>query len=71
MSTSTDIVKNTMAGLWTAPTIASRTSTSITVSGINSFSDWIIGELPTPGFSGLTVSPSITYGASSVAWAAR
>jgi len=63
MSTSADVVGKYSGGTWTHPTVASRTSTSITVSGITSFSDWVIGELPVPTFS--MSSQTITYGASS------
>jgi hypothetical protein len=63
MSTSTDVVGKYSGSTWTHPTVASRTTTSITVSGITSFSDWVIGELPVPTFA--VTSQTITYGASS------
>jgi hypothetical protein len=65
MSTSTDVVGKYSGGNWTKPTVASRTATSITVSGVTSFSDFVIGELPVPTFTGLS-SKTISYGASSV-----
>ena len=52
--------------VWTRPAVAGRTSTSITVSGITSFGDFVIGELPVPVFSNLS-SKTNTYGTTSVA----
>jgi hypothetical protein len=65
MSTSASVVGKYNGSIWSLPTVASRTSTSVTVSGISSFSDWVIG-LATPSFSSLTASPSIPYGTSSI-----
>ena len=65
MSTTADYVAKYSGGVWTKPTVANRTATSITVSGITSFSDWVIGELPVPSFSNLS-SKTISYGSSSL-----
>ena len=65
MSTAADAVAKYLGGSWTHPTVTARTSTNITVAGITSFGDWVIGDLPVSAFSGLT-SKTITYGSSNV-----
>lgn len=66
MNTATDMVGSYSGSVWTRPAVAGRTSTSITVSGITSFGDFVIGELPVPVFSNLS-SKTNTYGTTSVA----
>jgi hypothetical protein len=65
MSTAQDAVAKYSGGIWTHPTVTVRTSTNITVNGISSFSDWVVGGLPVPMFSGLT-SKTINYGSTNV-----
>ena len=65
MSTSSDAVAKYSSGVWSHPTVTGRTAASITVSGITSFSDWVIGGLPVPEFSGLA-SKNISYGSAAV-----
>jgi hypothetical protein len=65
MSTAQDAVAKYSGGIWTHPTVTVRTSTNITVAGISSFSDWVVGGLPVPMFSGLT-SKTIAYGSTNV-----
>ncbi|MFO1475215.1 MAG: YDG domain-containing protein [Verrucomicrobiota bacterium] len=64
MSTTTDVAARYAGGTWTKPVVAGRTATSITLSGVTSFGDWVVGELPVPVFS---VSPkAVNYGAASI-----
>ncbi len=65
MSTSTDMVGTYSGSVWTHPTVTSRSATSITVSGITSFGDWVVGELPVPTFTNLN-SKTNTYGTANV-----
>lgn len=65
MSTAADAVAKYLGSAWTHPTVSSRTSANITVTGITSFGDMVIGALPVPAFSGLT-SKTIIYGTNNV-----
>jgi hypothetical protein len=65
MSTSADVVGIYSGSTWTHPSVGTRTSTSITASGVTSFGDFVIGALPIPVFSGLS-SETIPFGTSSV-----
>ena len=44
MSTSADVSKKYASSAWTMPTVASRTGTSITLSGITAFGDFVVGQ---------------------------